>query len=283
MLTNPSQYQLVIKFTLVSILLAFSDPLIAQEKHANTSLTFGFVPQQSAARLAKSWIPFLEYLSEQTGLQISFDTTPDIPAFEHALAAGKYDLAYMNPYHYVVYSKQPGYIAFGKAKGKKIRGILVVHKDSPIQSVQELAGKDIAFPSPFSFAASMLPRSYLATENIEVNPVYVKSHDSVYRNVASKRMIAGGGVIRTFNVIDSTIKENLRILWTSEGFTPHAFAAHPRVAKESVRAIVRAMTSLDTKESKALLKGLHLEGFDAASDSEWDDVRRLKLIDKETK
>lgn len=61
--------------------------------------SFGVVPQQSATKLAQSWIPLLQELQQLTGVLLRFSTAPDIPTFEKRLAQGQYDFAYMNPYH----------------------------------------------------------------------------------------------------------------------------------------------------------------------------------------
>ena len=41
-----------------------------------------------------------------------------------------------------------GYQAVARARDKRIRGIIVVPKDSPIESLAELDGKELAFPAP---------------------------------------------------------------------------------------------------------------------------------------
>ncbi len=79
-------------------------------------ITFGIVPQQSAITLANNWGPILKYLSEQTGEEVVFRTAKDIPEFERRVAAGEYDIAYMNPYHYTVFHQKPGYNAIAKQK-----------------------------------------------------------------------------------------------------------------------------------------------------------------------
>jgi phosphonate transport system substrate-binding protein len=170
------------------------------------SLSFGVVPQQSASKLAKNWAPVFEYLGRQTGTKIRFRTARDIPEFERRLAAGDYDLAYMNPYHYTVFSRSPGYRAFAKAEGKRIEGILVVRKDSPVADPHGLANETIAFPAPAAFAASVLTRAHLVREGIPFVPKYVASHDSVYRTVAKGLYAAGGGVVRTFNSVEPEIR-----------------------------------------------------------------------------
>jgi len=106
------------------ILVGFSTTAIAKE------YTFGIVPQQSAKKLARVWTPILQHLSQETGMKIKFSTAKDIPTFEKRLAEGEYDFAYMNPYHFTVFNEQPGYKAMAHQSDKRIKGIVVVRKDS---------------------------------------------------------------------------------------------------------------------------------------------------------
>lgn len=242
------------------------------------TLTFGIVPQQSASRLARLWIPIFRYLEKSIGKPVHFRTAPDIPTFEKRLAAGEYDLAYMNPYHYTVFSRNPGYRAFAKARGQRIKGIIVVRKDSPIQNLNELQGATLAVPSPAAFAASILTRAYLSSQGIQFTAKYVSSHDSVYRAVAKGLYTAGGGVIQTLENVAPDVREQLRVLWTSQGYTPHAFAAHPRVPETWVKKVAATLETMDqTATGKALLDAINLNGIEAASDADWDDVRGLNI------
>lgn len=241
-------------------------------------LSFGVVPQQSASKLARLWAPLLSYLGNKAGMELRFRTAPDIPEFERRVAAGEYDFAYMNPYHYTVFSEKPGYRAFAKAKGQLLKGILVVRADSEIRDPHELEGATLVFPAPAAFAASVLPRAYLAQEGIAFNPKFVSSHDSVYLAVAKGLYPAGGGVVRTLDGLEPELKEQLRVLWTTKGYTPHAFAAHPRVPPEAVQRLGRAMQGAsEDEEGRELLAALSMEGFEQAEDSDWDDVRALGI------
>lgn len=240
--------------------------------------TFGVVPQQSASTLASTWVPLLKVLGGQADLVLNFRTAPTIPEFERRLVAGEYDFAYMNPYHYTVFSRHPGYRAFAKAKDTLIKGIIVVSKDSTIRDPRELAGAELAFPAPASFAASVLTRAFLTRQGIAFTPKYVASHDSVYKGVAAGLYPGGGGVMQTLQSVDPDLRERLRILWTTEGFTPHAFATHPRVPAPVVQRLTAAMTAIDLDDQgKALLTALGFKGFVTAQDRDWDDVRGLGI------
>ena len=241
-------------------------------------VTFGIVPQQSASTLARTWSPVLLYLEGQTGYKFVFRTATDIPTFEQRLADGEYDIAYMNPYHYTVFSRSPGYKALAKARDKKIKGVIVVRKDSSISSLMELQGKTLAFPAPAAFAATVLPQAHLNQNNIPFTPKYVSSHDSVYRAVASGIYPAGGGVMRTLQSVDPAVREYLKVLWTTPGYTSHAIAAHPRVPADLVNKITNALVKIGkTEETTSIVETLKVKGFEKAEDSTWNDVRALNI------
>ncbi len=242
------------------------------------TLSFGVVPQQSATKLAVKWGPVLKYLSDKTGYQIQFQTAKDIPTFEKRCGTGEYDIAYMNPYHYIHFHDTPGYNVFAREQLKSLQGILVVKKDSPQQSLKAFAGKTLAFPSPAAFAASIITRAHLSDLGVPFTPKYVSSHDSVYRGVAKGLFPGGGGIPRTFNNLDKETKDQLQILWTSKKFTPHAFAAHPRISEETVTTLKNAMVHMwDDPEGSSLLTKLSIKGFIADKDNTWNDIRELKI------
>ncbi len=254
-------------------------PVHAQEK----ILTFGIVPQQSAITLAKNWGPILEKLSEDTGYKIVFRTAKNIPEFEQRVLNGEYDIAYMNPYHYTVFHQKPGYQAFAKQQDKRIRGIIVVKKDSNITDLKQLDGETLVFPSPAAFAASVIPRSSLKAMGINITPQYVSSHDSVYLNVVKGLFPAGGGIERTLNNTDNAVRNDLKVLWRTPDYTPHAFATHPDLPKEVSDKVSSAMLALnDTDAGKTLLSRIKFKGIEAAQNEDWDDVRALNitLLDK---
>ncbi len=261
-----------LKVSVLSLLLS-----VSFLSHAE-SLTFGIVPQQSAQKLASLWTPIFNYLSAKTGDEIKFATANDIPTFEKRLLVGGYDVAYMNPYHFTVFNQTPGYHAIAKQADQLLKGIIVVKKDSPIQSLKELDGMKLAFPSPAAFAATVIPQAQMELDNIKIEPQYVSSHDSVYMGVARGFFTAGGGVKRTFDNTDPAIKDQLRILWTSLGYTPHAFAVHPRVSEAAKLRLQKAMIEMRSDpEGMALLETIKFKGIDAAADSDWEDVRSLKI------
>ncbi len=245
------------------------------------TLTFGIVPQQSASKLARLWIPIMQKVGKDAGVRLVFKTTKSIPDFETECHEGNYDISYMNPFHYTQFCEDPGYLVVAKQKDKRIQGILVAKKGSGLkENLHELNGKTLAFPAPDAFAATKIPMRELAAENpsISVNPEFVSSHDSVYRSVAQGLFLAGGGIQRTFNNVEPAIFDQLERVMFTEKYTPHAFAVHPGVGVETRERLAQALITLgDSEEGRGLLASINFAGIEAAEDSEWDDVRMLNM------
>ena len=250
----------------------------AAEANQAKPLVFGVVPQQSPSKLARKWLPLLKFISQKSGVELQFATAPDIPTFEKQLAEGHYDIAYMNPYHYVVLSQQVGFKALVHEQDKKIQGIIVAFKDSKIDKLEDLSSQTIAFPAPASFAATLIPKANLAQQHISFKSEYVNSHDEVYRNIVAGRFVAGGGIMRTFNALPDYFREQLKIIWTSQGYTPHAIATHPRVNDDIRQKLLASFLAVSKSEKASeLLIPLLMKGFTAAEDKDWNDVRSLNI------
>ena len=258
---------------ILMLLMSVTPPASAQ-----TTYTFGIVPQQAASELAEKWSPVLAWLSKRSGVALQFATAPDVPTFEQRLAASDYDFAYMNPYHFTVFNDKPGYKALVRAKGERIKGLIVVHKDSSIKSLKDLSGKELAFPTPAAFAACLLVQGELRKQKIAFTPVVVQSHNSVYRNVAKGIYVAGGGVPRTLELLDESLRNDLRVLWETPEYTTHAIASKPKLDPAVRDKVLRAMEQMSADpEGLALLSRIGFKGFELARDKDWDDVRRLHI------
>lgn len=216
---------------------------------------FGVVPQFEQRKLFHIWRPILDELEHRTGFTFKLVGSPKIPVFEKKLRQGDYDFAYMNPYHLLLAHDAQGYVPLVRDGGRMLKGILVVPKESPIQSVKELAGKRIAFPSPNALGASLLLRAELfRLHGIEVVPFYAQTHSSVYLHVVMGKTAAGGGVASTLNSQKPEIREKLRILYETKPVNPHPIAVHPRIAEAHRELVRRALLEMaQTKKGAALL------------------------------
>ncbi len=227
--------------------------------NAQDTLVVGVVPQFDPQKMRSIWEPILKELSIQSNLTLIYKQSKDIPAFEKELYKGTFDIVYSNPYHLYVAHKKIGYIPILNDSGRKLSGIVVVKRESPIVKLSDLRDKEIAFPAPNALGASLLIRSDLNLLNIPIKPKYVKSHSSVYMNVAIGLTPAGGGVLKTFMAQPATIQNKLHIIYSTNKVAPHPISIHPRI-KTLSKAITETFLSINkTKKGKRLINNIPIK------------------------
>lgn len=254
---------------------------ISSTAFAESVYTIGVVPQFDARRTQKIWTPILKHLEAETGLSFKLVGSPDIPEFEKAFTAGKYDFAYMNPYHLIVANDSQGYTPIVRDIDRKLYGIIVVRKDSPIISAEQLDGKTIALPAPNALGAALIPRTEFATK-FEIKPdyKYVKSHTSVYLNVVLGQVAAGGGVQKTFSQQKPEISDKLRVLYETTKVAPHPIAVHPRISPEVIQRVQDAFLKMAaSKPDMKLLQKIPMKKLGTAKLSDYDGLRKMGLED----
>jgi len=241
--------------------------------------SFGVVPQFEAKKLRRIWIPVLKQLELKTGFKFKLIGAPTIPAFEKELLSGKFDFSYMNPFHLLISNESQGYLPLLRDHSKKLQGVLVVRKDSGIDSVKDLNNKTLAFPSPNALGASLQMRAELHDKfNLNITPVYVKTHDSVYLNVYLKQTAAGGGVGKTFNKQKDRLRNMLKTIYKTEPVSPHPIASHPRVPEQDRKIIADAFFDLANSESgQKLLSGIPIKKLGKASLTDYNPLKKMNL------
>ena len=219
-------------FSVVFFVLGLFTTLVDADQHKKV-YTVGIVPQFEVRKLHAIWRPILDLVENKTGYKFKSRGSASIPEFEKEFIAGKFDFAYMNPYHLILANKFAGYIPLVRDHGRKLYGVLVVHKDSDITDPAQLNGAKVAFPSPNALGASLQIRKDLQDDfDINFQPQYVKTHDSVYLNVLLGEVSAGGGVQKTLNRQKPQYKEMLRVIHTTQKVEPHPLAVLPETPEE---------------------------------------------------
>lgn len=260
---------------MVTALFSNSTTTTAEQK----TYIVGIVPQFEAKKLRRIWKPVLKQLEQKTGFNFKLRGAPTIPAFEKEFLAGKFDFSYMNPFHLLIANETQGYIPLVRDHSKKLQGVLVVRKDSDVKSVKDLNNKKLAFPSPNALGASLQMRAELHDKfNLNITPVYVKTHDSVYLNIYLKQVAAGGGVGKTFNKQAEKLRDTLKILYKTTPVAPHPIAAHPRVPEEDRNKVLNALFEIaNTDNGKKLLAQIPIKQLGNASMKDYEPLNKMKL------
>lgn len=212
----------------------------SSRSHAAT-YTVAIVPQFPAVEIHRAWSPVLERLGRETGDRFVLLPSPSIPAFEAQFQAAGPDFVFLNPYHMVMARAAQGYEPLLRDGSRALTGVLVVRADDAATGIEALDGRDVAFPSPNAFGASLYMRALLAERGVRIRPDYVKTHSNAYRHVVAGAAAAAGGVRATLEAEDPAVRAGLRVLFETPPTPPHPLAAHPRVPVAVRQAVVRTL------------------------------------------
>jgi phosphonate transport system substrate-binding protein len=207
--------------------------------------TLAVVPQAQSVSTATMWAPFLTKLSQEAGVTIRIKVYyASHSQFETDLKNGVPDFAYLDPYQMVMAHKTQKYVPLIRKRDPLV-GVLVAHKNTGVNSVQDIKGGVVAFPSPNSFGASLPMRWLLSKkERVPFTPSYVQTDDNVYRHVVLDRAAAGGGIQDTFDSVPEEIKNQLKIIYQTPPLMSHPFAAHRRVPELVRTKVINAFLKL---------------------------------------
>ncbi len=267
----------------LAVVIALHLSLPVQPAHGSNAsqekkFTFGVVPQFTPRQIAEKWIPVLKELEKRTGYEFELQGSTTIPDFEKKFMAGRFDFAYMNPYHSLVALEEAGYQPLIRDGSKRLFGVLVVHKDSPVKSLSDLEGETIGFPAPNALGASLMTRAVLKDQDVNFDTKYLQTHSSVYLNVATGRVAAGGGVMRTFNSQPAEIRDRLKIIYRTVKVSPHPVTAHPDVSVNDVALVRQAFLDMaNSEEGRAILGRVPIKEPVDASASDYHDLKTMNL------
>lgn len=249
--------------------------LVSQFALATPEYKFGVVPQFEPRKLSAIWSPVLAELEKRTGFKLTMVGAARIPEFEGEFEAGRYDFAYMNPYHSLVAMRTQKYAPLVRDGGQKLFGILVTAKDGPIRQVSDLAGKEIAFPAPNALGASLLMRADLSgLHRISFTPVWAQTHSSAYLNAALGKVAAAGGVMATFQQQPQQVRDKLRIVYETRHIAPHPVMVHPRVPTADREKMRQAFIDMGkTAEGKEMLAKIPIEQIVPANTEDYSEIQ----------
>ena len=236
------------------------------EQNTTKVYAFDVVPQFTASKIYTTWSPLLQRVGQDAGLCFELRVSSTIPEFEQKLFKGEPEFVFLNPYHAVLAYQKKKYQPLLADGTDLLTGILVVRADSSIKKLEDLKDKQVAFPAPNAFAASLLIRAELEKKKIHIQPVFVKTHSNVYRSVIGKDTLAGGGVNNTLDNEASEVRQQLRVLYETPAYTPHPVATHPNVPASVRERFLNAMLKLSQDdEGRRMLDGVNLQNPQAVS------------------
>ena len=257
---------------------------------AAAEIRFGTVPRLSAAELQAMYTPLAEYLAKETGEKVTIVIPKDFDAFRDAVIAGKMEIGFSNPLLYVQAKEkaaiEPLALSSEVKSGTRLRGIIIVRKDSGISKLDDLRGKKLIFvdndsPAGYLFQILLLNKAGLTSSKDFTILPFAKKHENVTNAVLNRTADAGG--IREDEldkVKDKMDISQIRVLGYTDYFPNWPFFATPKLKPDLAAKVKAALLKLrpNDPQNEKILGPARLTGFVPVSDKDYDDLRRAARL-----
>jgi phosphonate transport system substrate-binding protein len=256
--------------------------LIAAPAAAEGALSFYVLHQRTISLTAQYWNPILTYAAGQSGVPLELKLAKTAHEGNANAEAGKYDFLYTNHF-FTPERDRLGYKVIARPAGPGIRAEIVVPVDSPIQTLQDLKGKEVGFVSKDGFTGYWLPFDALLRANVEVKPVFTGNQEASSAQLRVSKIAAAG--VNSSVMARYARREGFeyRALWKSEVYGDLCIMANPKVPAAKVTAVQKALVGMinDPEGRRILEAGADLLkasgelGFVVATDREYDNYRKF--------
>ena len=264
-----------------AILLAAS-ALQASGVQAQQPYSFYVLNQRTIALTAQYWNPILSFVSKKSGVALDLKLAKSAQEGNANAEAGKYAFLYTNHF-FTPERDRLGYRVIARPAGPGIRSQIVVPVDSPIQSLSDLNGKEVAFVSPDGFTGYWLPMDALLRANVNIKVVFSGNQEASSAQLRLYKVAAAGvnsSVMARYGRRESF---QYRALWTSEVYQDLCIMANPHLPANTVAAVRAALIDMvkDPQGHEILQAGADLLksnselGFAAATDRDYDNYRKF--------
>jgi phosphonate transport system substrate-binding protein len=249
---------------------------------AQKPYSFYVLNQRSVALTAQYWNPILTYVSAKSGVPLELKLAKTAQEGNAIAEKGGYDFQYTN--HFFTPDRDRlGYKVIARPAGPGIRSQIVVPEDSPIQTLQDLNGKDVGFVTPDGFTGYWLPYDALLRAKVNVNVVFTGNQEASSAQLRVSKIAAAG--VNSSVMARYARRESFayRALWTSEIYQDLCIMAYSKVPADKVAAVRAALINMVTdpegrrvlEAGADLLKSTGELGFVAAEDRDYDNYRKF--------
>jgi phosphonate transport system substrate-binding protein len=247
--------------------------------------TLGVHPLHNPKKLYSVFNPLAKYLSDQLeDVTIRVQASKDYPSYDQKLAQKAFDLTLPNPYQTITHY-QYGYQTIAQmGTNDNFRGIILVRKDSGIQTIDDLRGKKISYPAPTALAATMMPQYFLHQQGLDLKndttTLYVGSQESSIMNVYLKLTAAGATwPIPWYDLLKNqpNVAKALKIGWQTDPLPNNSFSYRTDTVKAAhAKKIQSLLTQLHTNErGQELLALMNIQRVFPADNDTYEPIKRF--------
>jgi phosphonate transport system substrate-binding protein len=227
-------------------------------------LQLGVLPNLSARIILTQYQPMRDYLERELKRTVEVSTAPDFKAFYHRTQAGEYDLVVTAAHFARLAQLEAGYhplLSYRPA----IRGLLVVAKERPFTSVEQVRGKSLAFANPQSLLA-MKGLQWLAESNLrpgtDFEIVKARNEDSLGQMVVGGEAVAALLSAGEYRQVPEQHKAKLNVFTVFGEVPSFGMLANGKLPAADLSALRAALARFEASEDgKKFFTASGFEGF----------------------
>jgi phosphonate transport system substrate-binding protein len=280
-------YKVLWQLSLVFAFFFFSDckqkrenyqPTFSVDTAAKKVLLFG-VPTQSYYEITDL---FVKYLNKRLdGVQVQTVGVSNFLGYMDKLDQGYFDFTIANGMK-ALQSARAGYsIVANEVDEKGYAGVVLVNKDSSINTLSDLKGKTVATAGYPALAGHMLQMVFLRKNGIDVNKdlkfSYVESFESVFLNVFLGKCAAGFAITSSwssFIKLRPEITSKVAVKWITPPIIGNAFLLRNDVTKKIATQLREVVLTMHlNKEGRKALDKIGYVKFEPADSNSYQPVK----------
>ncbi len=243
-------------------------------------IIFGVLPFVSAEQLVTQFSPIMHYLSSHLHVPVRIETAPNFAEFARRTNEDRrYDILFTAPHFYPGASSKAGYRLIVSVDSPGMWAVVVVPRNSTIETLDDLSGKKLATVHPAGLA-TLLVRKLLTDSGIDpdrdITMVSTPSHNasllSSYHGVTD----ASALMSPPYRAADAKVRDNMRVIAKTES-TPHIpISVSPVITEQCATQITQLLLDMNsTPAGIAALRHNSFSGFKKASPDEYERMREL--------
>jgi len=263
------------------------------DSQAPEVVRFGVTPYVGSEMVTRQFEPILAHLARVTGLKFTMIVARDYEDLLRAVLDGSVDVVSFSPLLYVEAKEtQPclQLLAMQVSSGATFySSYILVQEDAPYQSVEDLAGKRIAFGSTSSASGYLFPLAFLLDRGIVPEEFFgevrfAREHLDALGMLVKREVDAVATFARVLQPARAAGLDvnNLRVLAVAGRVPFDAVCARAGFPQESAALVQKGLLGLNgaTPEGRRVLAGvIELGGWVMTDDSAYEPVReRLRRV-----
>ncbi len=228
-----------------------------------------------------------ELISEKLGMPVEIVYRSSYKKISLLLKNGSVDIGYVCGLPYVLDHDEFGLelLAAPLVKGKPLyQSYIIVPKNSPVKSLEELRGKTFAFSDPLSNSGMLVPYSKLSLIG-ETPETFFKKYFFSYGHTNSIEAVAlnlaDGASVDSY-VYNLAIKTNpdvtskTRIIDKSDFMPITPLVMRPTLPKDIKLKLKEVILNLhSSEEGRNVLQSLEIDRFTEIKDSDYNSIRKM--------